>query len=460
MHYFIVVLIAFALSMYGCEGKTGPAGPQGQTGAAGAAGPTGPQGPPGTPGAKGDKGDPGEPGAKGDPGPAGPQGPQGDPGDTSQLPPNALGDVHHILLLKDGETDPKKGMVIDVAGVGVGAEIMGVDVGVLVGASTTYAVKVATVSGQAIPATLTWESEDPEKASVDAAPLTGNPATITGVEKGMTKVTMSVDHRGVKVTFNVTVHDVVKGIIASTGDDTRLAVGDKIMLSAVAYDAEQTDDPGPEGNEVPNVTFTWESDDTDKATVDKDSGEVTAVGVGTANITAHVADVTSNKIAVTVFAVESIVRRLDPTLPVAGTFLAVDDSTEQAGSDPVVYDPVTTATLAPSGLSISVTVEQYDANADSWSNVADGTMVKLVSLDTDVLTFTDVTSGATDTDYGATVNVTTSSGVVTVPFAADNSARAKVVGRGTARVEISSKYAPTKYIEVDIALPEGGKAGS
>jgi len=34
MHYLIVIVIAFALSMMGCEGKTGPAGPSGAQGAA------------------------------------------------------------------------------------------------------------------------------------------------------------------------------------------------------------------------------------------------------------------------------------------------------------------------------------------------------------------------------------------------------------------------------------------
>lgn len=62
------MLIAFALSIYGCEGKTGPAGP------------------------------------------AGPQVPQGGmvpPGDASTIDPNQLGnipaDVHHVLLIQDGD---------------------------------------------------------------------------------------------------------------------------------------------------------------------------------------------------------------------------------------------------------------------------------------------------------------------------------------------------------------------
>jgi len=275
---------------------------------------------------------------------------------------------------------------------------------------------------------------------------------------------MSVDLRGIEVTFNVTVHNVVKGIIASTGDDTRMAVGDEIMVSAIAYDAKQDDKKsGAEGIPVPNITFTWMSSDEDVATVDED-GVVTATGVGDADITAHVADVMSNKIGVTVFAVQSIARRLDPTLPIAGTFVEADvDSTLDAGSDPPTYTVVSASAVTPNTLAINVTLEQYDANAESWGAVDDNAgMVKFVSLNTDVLTFTDATASATDADYMGMATLPTSGGTggVSVSLAADNSARGKVVGRGTARVEISSKYADTIYIEVDITLPTGAKAGS
>ena len=109
MHYLIIAVMAFALSMYGCEGKTGPAGPtgasgqagpagpagpQGSTGPAGPAGPQGPAGADGAPGEKGEKGDtgpagadgadgaPGEQGPAGEQGPPGEQGPAGDPGEA------------------------------------------------------------------------------------------------------------------------------------------------------------------------------------------------------------------------------------------------------------------------------------------------------------------------------------------------------------------------------------------
>ena len=74
MHYLIIAVLAFALSMLGCEGKTGPAGPTGSAGSAGPAGPAGPQG------STGPQGPAGADGADGAQGPAGPAGPQGSTG--------------------------------------------------------------------------------------------------------------------------------------------------------------------------------------------------------------------------------------------------------------------------------------------------------------------------------------------------------------------------------------------
>ena len=117
--------------------------------------------------------------SKGDTGEQGPAGAGADPGAIQDIVDGVIGtgvlaDIHHILLLKDGETDPKKGTVIDVAGVAVGAELTSVDVSLLAGASTTYAAKVATVSGQPIPSTFTWASDVEDVASVDDGTMHGS----------------------------------------------------------------------------------------------------------------------------------------------------------------------------------------------------------------------------------------------------------------------------------------------
>lgn len=341
--------------------------------------------------------------------------------------------------MKDGETDKTKGTRID--GPDFSDEV---DVSLLVGGSTAYVAIAGSASGNPIPTTFSWETDVEDVASVDNG-------VISGHLKGEATVTMTVDGRGIEVTFNVIVHEVVKGIVASTGDDTRLAVGDAIMVSAVAYDAAQDADmAGAEGDEVPNITFSWMSSNTAVATVDED-GVVTAAGAGSADITAHVGDVTSNKIKVTVFDVQSIERRLIATLPVTGTFVAATDSTTNDLTEtPVEYQVAGTAALVPATLPITVTVEQYNASDDEWTGVAaDAAMVKFVSLDTDVLTL-----GTT----GVTI-ATVTDGIATANLAADTSGNGQVVDQGTARVEISTKYADTIYIEVDITLPDTGKHG-
>ena len=358
-------------------------------------------------------------------------------------------------MLKDGETDPTKGTVINVAGE---ASIASVDIGLLTGSSTVYAAKAASVNKEPIPVTFSWASDDEEVASVTStSPVS---AMISGNRKGNATVTMSADGRGIEVEFKVTVHDVVKGLIASTGDDTRLAIGDEITVNAEARDAAQDDDvAGPEGAVVPDITVTWMSSNEDVATVDED-GVVTAKGAGSADITAHVGDVTSNKISVTVFDVLTVERRLRVTnLPITGTYVGVTDSViVDDGENTLVTSAATTVGA------INVVVEQFDptsGDSGAWAAVvADAAMVKYVSLDTDVLTFTDETSSATDDDYMGEASISTgSSGDANMPaFAADNSARGKVVGRGNARVEISTQYATTLYIEVSVTLPNTHKA--
>ena len=112
MHYLIIAVLAFGLSLMGCEGKTGPAGPAGvagqpgQPGQAGADGDRGPAGPPGPPGEKGEqgpKGDTGDTGPKGDTGDTGPMGPPGESGIPGDLPGNILAAVHHVVVFEGTE---------------------------------------------------------------------------------------------------------------------------------------------------------------------------------------------------------------------------------------------------------------------------------------------------------------------------------------------------------------------
>lgn len=423
MHYFIVVLIAFALSIYGCEGKTGPAGPTGPSGSAGPAGPAGPQGstgpqgatgaagadgaqgpqgetgPMGPAGADGADGAPGpagpqgEKGEQGEPGPAGPMGPAGPPGEDGEdgadgapgtVDPAAiagaidgvvnsgiLADVHHLILLKDGETDKTKGTRID------GPDFSDdVNINLLAGASTSYVAIAGSASGNPIPVTFSWETDVEDVASVDNG-------VISGHLKGKAVITMTVDGRGIVVDFNVTVHDGVKGIVASTMGATTIEKGDKITVTATAYDAAQDDMEGADGNMVPNITFTWMSSNTGVATVDGD-GVVTAVGSGSADITAHVGGVTSNKISVSVYSVTEPRRQL------------VVDSRNQPYMIPATIDTSAAAKArkltfgTPSD--IDIILQEWGLKADGsagWVAAANAVDVNFLSLNTDVLALGD-----------------------------------------------------------------------
>ena len=77
-YLFMIIAMAAAIAVAGCDQFQGPPG---QAGAAGPAGPAGP---------KGDKGDKGDRGAKGEAGPAGPAGPMGPKGDRGPAGPNNI----------------------------------------------------------------------------------------------------------------------------------------------------------------------------------------------------------------------------------------------------------------------------------------------------------------------------------------------------------------------------------
>ena len=395
MHYLIIAVLAFALSMLGCEGKTGPAGPSGSagpagpagpagadgsTGATGPAGPAGAEGPAGPQGPKGDKGDTGdtgpagpagEAGPAGPAGPEGPQGPQGDPGNPAEIDPGAFGDilasVHHIILLKDGETDKTKGTRID------GPDFSDdVNLNLIVGQSTSYVAIAGSPSGDPIPVTFSWASDVEDVASVDNG-------VISGHLRGEAVITMTVDGRGIEVEFNVTVHDGVKGIVAETDDGTTIPVGGTITVMATAYDAAQTAAMGAEGNEVPNITFTWASSKPGVATVDKD-GVVKAVGSGSTDITANVGDIASNKIAVSVYSVTEPRRQL------------VVDSRNQPYMIPATID--TSAAAAARSLTfgtpsnIDIVLQEWGLKGDGSAGyvaAANGVDVNFLSLNRDVL---------------------------------------------------------------------------
>ena len=302
MHYLIIAVLAFALSVLGCEGKTGPAGPTGPSGAAGPAGPAGPQGSTGPAGPAGPQGPAGADGADGAQGPAGPAGPkgdkgdQGDPGDASTIDPSDLGnllaDVHHIALIQDG--DAKDGsLVFNGPDFNEGTPGKNWDVALDLGESTEIVAKAATQTKDPILGVqFSWASKDDDVASVDNG-------MIEGLRAGESEITVTAEGRGIAVKFTVTVHSEVKSVVmTSPADGFFLSNGESVGLEATARDAAQDDKKnGIEGVDVP-VDLTFMS--SDDSVVSIDGAKATAEGVGTAKITAHYGDIASKAIAINV----------------------------------------------------------------------------------------------------------------------------------------------------------------
>lgn len=325
MHYFIVVLIAFALSIYGCEGKTGPAGSTGAAGVAGPAGPAGadgapgPAGPAGPQGVKGDTGPAGPQGEKGDTGPAGPAGPagpQGEKGDTGEQGPAGAGsdpgaiqdivdgvvnsgiiaDVHHIALIQDGDGKAEDRTVAYMAHMNfaMGTPGKNWDTTLDVGETTTITAKAATQAATPIPGVeFGWASKDEDVATVDDGMIEGH-------EPGTSEITVTAMGRGIAVKFTVTVLSEVKSIVIdSPADGFFLSNGESVALEATAYDkAQDADKAGTEGTAVPVEGITYMS--SDDSVVEIDDSTAKAVGVGTATITAHYDDVKSKGIKINV----------------------------------------------------------------------------------------------------------------------------------------------------------------
>ncbi|MEW5251396.1 Ig-like domain-containing protein [Microbulbifer sp. 2201CG32-9] len=139
--------------------------------------------------------------------------------------------------------------------------------------------------------TASWNSDNTAAATVD---LLGE---VTAVEVGSANITASQD--GITSnTVPVTVTSAVLTAIQVTPSPVSLPKGDTQQLAAEGTfsDASTLD--------ITN-TVSWNSDDTAVATVDL-LGELTAVEVGSANITASQDGITSNTVAVTVTAVVTL----------------------------------------------------------------------------------------------------------------------------------------------------------
>ena len=286
MHYLIIAVLAFGLSLMGCEGKTGPAGPAGTAGQQGAQGPqgpqgaTGPQGPAGQDGERGPEGPQGpqgEKGEKGDPGERGPEGPQGPPGDAAGLPDDLLDatKLHHIALRVSGADKdlPQTNATVTMTN----------------GETLQLLAKAAAQNGEILDVQLVWTSDAPFNVSVDQSGL------LTANRSGSAKITATNPVRGISASVVVTSINVVDKVALTSTPSGRMGIGTDITLVATATDKDG------EAIEGATVTFTTsskgvvallkdggEKDKVEMVTDDGGQVEIMAVskGGGSATITA------------------------------------------------------------------------------------------------------------------------------------------------------------------------------
>ena len=140
------------------------------------------------------------------------------------------------------------------------------------GASETLTATVA--PAEATNKKVTWKSDKPEIASVDAN------GKVTGVKAGEATITVTTEDGGKTATCKVTVSDKeikVTGVKLNKSE-TSLLVGGNETLTATVLPEDAT-----------NQNVTWKSDKPEIATVDA-NGKVTAVKVGEATITVTTED--------------------------------------------------------------------------------------------------------------------------------------------------------------------------
>jgi uncharacterized protein YjdB len=143
------------------------------------------------------------------------------------------------------------------------------------GATVQLAAAAEDAGGHAIPdKAFTWSSSQETVATVDASGL------VTSVANGDATISATAD--GETATAEVTVAQELAQVAVTPGAPILDALGATVQLAAAAQDAN--------GYGMGDGAFTWASSDEDVATVSP-SGLVTAVGNGTASISATTEDV-------------------------------------------------------------------------------------------------------------------------------------------------------------------------
>ena len=338
----------------------------------------------------------------------GPQGIQGEPGDdgedadVSDLINNAindgvLADIHHVVLTQKSGGDKAKATF--------GGVDFAIDKGddwdntLNVGEKLTIVAKAGSEDGKPIAGvTFLWDTNDNTVLAVtdDGA----NTGTIEAVSSGSAKVIVKLEGRGIDIEFDIMSLSEVKLVeIDSPASGHFMLVGESVDLKATAYDSESDKD-------ADNIVATdlLEFRSSAPAIVKIVGMKAKAVGVGEAEITAHVGSVPSEAITINVSPSGDVTHKLTFTR-VAASALKIT-RTQTAGADTPDDDTDDTFTYAggnaatPDG-SLTFTVQIRRINADDTTpvdtaiTVADGLSVRVQGDEDAIATLPTTPTGIT-----------------------------------------------------------------
>ena len=143
--------------------------------------------------------------------------------------------------------------------------------------------RLLSYSNKPIGESITWKSDNKDIASVDEY------GSVTGVSIGTTKITATVGDQVATCDVSVVYSDItIKGNDGLITSSINLVLKEHPSenLTATVRDGQYED--------VSNATITWESSNSNVATVDN-TGKVKAVSVGKTNITASAAGVSTTR---------------------------------------------------------------------------------------------------------------------------------------------------------------------
>ena len=244
----------------------------------------------------------------------------------------------------------------------------------------TYTFTPKAQDGYVLPEVINWSSSDDTTVSVD------NDGTVTALKVGEATVTASaeVNSETVTATCKVTVLPIPASSVTISTENATLLVGQSFALTA---EVEPDDTTYP--------TVTWASDKPEVATVDAD-GKVTAVSVGTANITATCGEVSASCIVT----VKTLTSDDVTVTPGNGTTEgdedgSLADNTENGGS--LIGNDLTLRIGQTAELVVKVNEELTVVPSFDWSLGEGGNAFVTLTVSDDTLTasFTGIATGAT-----------------------------------------------------------------